>query len=115
MQMAGSPLVVGIGALCFGIVVGYVVYRSLARSGPTSSVSDIAAVTGAIGGGIVTTVFDPTESDTFGYYSVGLLIGMVLYPIVVAIFGEKVSARTGGSVVLASDPTPEKIQSTVTT
>jgi hypothetical protein len=30
-----------------------------------------AAVVGAIGGGVGTTVFDPTKSDAFGYYSVG--------------------------------------------
>ena len=37
--MGNSSLVVRAGAGCFGIVVGYAVYRSLARSGPTSSVS----------------------------------------------------------------------------
>ncbi len=104
--MGNSSIVISVGAVCFGVVVGYVVYRSLARSGPTSSVSDIAAVIGAVGGGVVTTVFDPTKSDAFGYYSVGLLIGMVLYPIVVAAFGKKVAARTEGTVLLGGDPTP---------
>ncbi|MFD3431300.1 hypothetical protein [Nocardia fluminea] len=107
--MGDSSTVISIGAACFGIVVGYVVYRSLARSGPTSSVSDIAAVIGAIGGGVVTTVFDPTESDAFGYYSIGLLAGMVLYPIVATIFGKKVERLTGGEVLLGGDPRPERV------
>jgi hypothetical protein len=105
--MEYSSVVMSIGAACFGVVVGYVVYRSLARSGPTSSVSDIAAVIGAIGGGVVTTVFDPTGSDAFGYYSIGLLVGMVLYPLITAKFGKKVAELTSGTVLLGTDPSPE--------
>jgi hypothetical protein len=102
-----SGTVISIGAICFGVVVGYVTYRSLARSGPTSSVSDIAAVVGAVGGGLVTTVFDPANSDTFGWYSIGLLAGMATYLIVVLTLGNIVREKTGGSVLLGSDPKPE--------
>lgn len=102
-----STTVVSVGAFCFGIVVGYVVYRSLARSGPTSSVSDIAAVIGAIGGGVVTTLFDPAESDSFGWYSIGLVAGMAAYLIVVLTLGRKASDSSNGSVLLGSDPEPQ--------
>jgi hypothetical protein len=74
-----SPIVVSVGAVCFGLVVGYLTYRTLARSGPTASVSDLAAVVAVIGGGTVTTLFRPARSDAFGWYSIGLLIGLAVY------------------------------------
>lgn len=67
-----------IGALCFGVVIGYITYRTLART-ETSSVSDIAAVVAAVGGGVVTTLFDPSEGDLFAWYSIGLLLGMAVF------------------------------------
>jgi hypothetical protein len=42
-------------------------------------VSDIAAVVAAVGGGAVTTLFDRNGTDSFGWYSMGLLVGMALY------------------------------------
>ena len=74
-----SPMVVSAGAVCFGLVVGYLTYRTLARSGPTASVSDLAAVIAVIGGGTVTTLYDPAKSDTFGWYAIGLLAGLAIY------------------------------------
>ncbi|MEV4639951.1 hypothetical protein AB0J80_21645 [Actinoplanes sp. NPDC049548] len=103
-----SQTVISVGAFCFGIVVGYVTYRSLARSGPTSSVSDIAAVVGVVGGGVVTTLFDPAESDSFGWYAIGLVAGLALYLLVVLTLGKRVSEASGGAVLLGSDPEPEK-------
>ena len=72
-----SPTVISVGAVCFGIVIGYITYRTLARS-EKASVSDIAAVVAAVGGGTVTTLFDRNGSDSFGWYSMGLLVGMAL-------------------------------------
>jgi hypothetical protein len=71
-------MVVSIGAVCFGIVVGYVTYRTLVRS-DTTSISDLAAVIAAIGGGVVTQLFGDDGTDTFGWYSIGLLAGMALF------------------------------------
>ncbi|SNY53185.1 hypothetical protein [Paractinoplanes atraurantiacus] len=107
--MGTSQTVISVGAVCFGMVVGFVTYRSLARSGPTSSVSDIAAVVGVVGGGVVTSLFDPTQGDAFGWYAIGLVAGMALYPVVVLTLGKKVSQDSGGSVLLGSDsdPSPE--------
>jgi hypothetical protein len=76
--MTRSPTVIGLGALCFGLVVGYITYRTLARS-PSGGVSDLAAVIAAIGGGAVTTIFQPQTTDTFGWYSIGLLLGLAAY------------------------------------
>jgi hypothetical protein len=71
-------LVFNIGAVCFGIVIGYVTYRTLVRT-QISQVSDIGAVVAAVGGGAVTGLFDPAVGEGFGYYSIGLLAGLVLF------------------------------------
>ena len=72
-----------VGAFCFGIVVGWVTYRTL-RHTATVSIGDIAAVIGAIGGGVLT-LFKAGE-PAFGYYSIGLFVGFFLYLIVASIF-----------------------------
>lgn len=76
--MASSPLVTSIGAACFGVVTGYITYRTLARTA-APHVSDIAAVVAAVGGGAVTAIFPAKDADTFGWYSIGLVGGMALY------------------------------------
>ncbi|MDI9978806.1 hypothetical protein [Rhodococcus sp. IEGM 1307] len=76
--METSATVISIGAICFGLVVGFVTYRTLVfKEG--ASVSDIAAVVAALGGGVVTVWFDRAEGDSFAWYSIGLLAGMVVY------------------------------------
>jgi hypothetical protein len=63
------------GAVLFGVVVGWVTYRTLRREDKTA-VSDISSVIGAVGGGAVTGLF---EEDVFGWYSIGLFVGFFLY------------------------------------
>jgi hypothetical protein len=45
--------VLGVGAVCFGIVVGWVTSRTLRRSTP-SGLTDIATVVGSVGGAAIT-------------------------------------------------------------
>jgi uncharacterized membrane protein YeaQ/YmgE (transglycosylase-associated protein family) len=66
-----------IGSLCFGIVLGWVTYRTLRRS-QTNGLSDIATVLGALGGATVTALFR-RDTGEFGAYCVGLLIGFFAY------------------------------------
>ncbi len=66
-----------VGALCFGLVVGWVTYRTLRRTGETVALSNIATVIGAVGGGAVTALFDTPM--LFAWYSIGLAIGFFLY------------------------------------
>jgi hypothetical protein len=75
--MSGSILG-SVGAVCFGIVVGYITYRTLVRKNK-SAISDIGGVITAIGGGTVTALLSSHNSDTFGWYAIGLLGGMVAY------------------------------------
>ena len=43
-----------LGALCFGIVIGWICYRTLRRNQAASGLSDIATVIGALGGAAIT-------------------------------------------------------------
>jgi hypothetical protein len=66
-----------IGALCFGIVMGWVTYRTLRRTQP-SGLTDIATVIGAVAGAAITAIWKPGTS-AFGAYCVGLLLGFFGY------------------------------------
>lgn len=66
-----------IGAVCFGLVIGWVTYRTLRRTGETVAVSNLATVIGAVGGAGVTARFGSKE--TFSYYCIGLAVGFFLY------------------------------------
>jgi uncharacterized membrane protein YeaQ/YmgE (transglycosylase-associated protein family) len=73
-------IVTEIGAVCFGLVVGWVTYRTLARRIDGVSLSDIATVIGAIGGAAVVAIFK--DKQQFGFYSIGLAVGFFGYLIV---------------------------------
>ncbi len=64
------------GAFCFGLVIGWVTYRTLRRA-ENASVSDIAAVVGAVGGAAILELFG--KGELFGYYGFGLAAGFFLY------------------------------------
>lgn len=65
------------GALAFGLVIGWVTYRTLRRREGTSALSDIASVIGAVGGGTVLTLFK--APGLFSAYAIGLAIGFFVY------------------------------------
>lgn len=65
------------GALAFGLVIGWVTYRTLRRTTETTTLADLAAVIAAVGGAAVTTLFD--NDQLFGAYSIGLTLGFFLY------------------------------------
>jgi uncharacterized membrane protein YeaQ/YmgE (transglycosylase-associated protein family) len=70
------------GALLFGIVVGWITHRILTRQ-ETSSIGDIAAVIGAVGGGTITVLYpaqvNNAQNPIFAFYSIGLFIGFFFY------------------------------------
>jgi hypothetical protein len=72
-----------IGAGCFGLVIGWIVYRTLRRGPTTSSLSDIATVIGAVGGGAVLAIFK--TADLFAAYSIGLAVGFFLYLVIASV------------------------------
>ena len=78
----------GIGAFCFGLVVGWITYRTLRRKEGAAALSDIATVIGAVGGGAVAAIVDGKEM--FGAYSIGLAVGFFLYFIVgLTVYGKE--------------------------
>lgn len=70
----------GWGALCFGLVIGWVTYRTLRRKNDATALSDISAVIAAVGGAAVTSLFK--IGPMFGAYCIGLVIGFFAYLIV---------------------------------
>jgi hypothetical protein len=70
-------IVPDIGAVIFGIVIGWVTYRTLRRDTVGPRLSDLATVVAAVGGAAVTALF-PTP-DLFGYYAIGLGAGFFGY------------------------------------
>ena len=66
-----------IGGFCFGLVVGWVTYRTL-RYAPHGGLSDLSTVIGAVGGAAITALF-PSASGAFGAYCIGLAIGFFSY------------------------------------
>lgn len=73
-----------IGAALFGLVIGWVTYRTLRRSTEAVAVSDIATVVGAVGGAAVTGLFG--NQNLFAWYSIGLAVGFFAYLIVAVTF-----------------------------
>ena len=78
-------------------MIGYVTYRTLVRTTEKAAITDLVAVLGAVGGGIVTSLFEP-GSALFAWYAIGLLVGMAGYfAIYLAMNGRKgVAAVMGG-------------------
>ena len=84
-----------IGAGCFGLVIGWVTYRTLRRREGVTALSDIAAVIAAVGGGAVTRLF--ASEDLFGAYSIGLAIGFFAYFIVsLIVYGKEAQKQWMG-------------------
>jgi hypothetical protein len=70
-------VIAGIGALFFGLVIGWISYRILRMTASTTAISDIAAIIAAVGGAAVITLF---RSDVmFGWYCIGLALGFFAY------------------------------------
>lgn len=69
-----------IGALLFGLVIGWITYRTLRRKEGTG-ISDLASVIAAVGGATITALFRP-GTKVFGFYCIGLAVGFFLYLII---------------------------------
>ncbi|GHN00339.1 hypothetical protein WSM22_18280 [Cytophagales bacterium WSM2-2] len=73
------------GAICFGLVIGWITYRTLRRK-DGAILSDIAGVIGAIGGAGITGLF---AKEVFSAYCIGLAIGFFMYLIISFIIAGK--------------------------
>jgi len=64
-----------VGAICFGVLVGWVTSRALYRRGDLYALSSIAGVTAAVGGAAATALLG---REMFAWYGVGLFDGFFL-------------------------------------
>jgi hypothetical protein len=71
--------VMALGAICFGFVVGYITYRTLARTTEKAVITDLTVVVSVLGGAAVTGLFNPDHGDLFGWYAIGLAIGLAAF------------------------------------
>ena len=69
--------IAGLGALVFGLTVGWMAYRILRLRVGASWLSDLIAILGVIGGAAVLALL---RSDVlFGWYAIGLVLGFFAY------------------------------------
>jgi hypothetical protein len=73
----GMIVVAYIGAVLFGLVIGWFSARLLARRAGSAHVSQIAAVIAVAGGGYVTVMSG--DRGLFGMYAIGLFAGFIGY------------------------------------
>jgi hypothetical protein len=90
------------GAFCFGIVIGWITYRTLRRNQAQSGLSDIATVIGAVGGAAITGIWKP-GTNSFGGYCIGLLIGFFAY-LIISFIIEGSKARETVPTWLGTEP-----------
>jgi hypothetical protein len=83
------------GAACFGVVVGWITYRTLRRREGVAALSDIASVIAAVGGAAVTALF--RREEMFALYSIGLAVGFFAYLMVsISVYGKQQAGRWMG-------------------
>ena len=92
-----------VGSVLFGIVIGWITYRTLIRRAGAVDLSDIATVIGAVGGGAVLAIFD--DDHLFGLYAIGLATGFFAY---LALF-YVLNGRRATSRVMGDDDQPMRL------
>ena len=69
--------IAGLGAVCFGLIVGWMAYRILRNRSGASWLSDLIALLGIIAGAVALAFF--RNEAIFGWYAIGLVIGFAAY------------------------------------
>jgi hypothetical protein len=82
-----------LGPFSFGLVTGWVCYRTLRRKTDGAALGDIASVVGAVGGAAVVALF---KNAAFDSYCIGLAVGFFAYFVSGIIIG-RMAPRTEGS------------------
>ena len=88
------------GAFWFGVVIGYVTYRTLKRKQDTG-LSDIAAVVAAVGSGAILPLF-PAGTQSFDSYATGLATGFFVY-LALSVVLAKAMGGSAVTVILGED------------
>jgi hypothetical protein len=97
----------GLGAILFGLAIGWITYRVLRSREGAAVLSDLITVLGILGGAAVIALF---KSDVlFGLYSLGLVIGFFAYfAVSLRLYGKQELQPWGlGRIAPTSTPTPD--------
>jgi uncharacterized membrane protein YeaQ/YmgE (transglycosylase-associated protein family) len=90
--------IAGLGVLLFGLILGWMAYRTLRLKAGTGVFADIVAVVGALIGAAIIALF---RSDVlFGLYSIGLALGFFAYVGIDLAFYGKLGGPPWRAVVL---------------
>jgi uncharacterized membrane protein YeaQ/YmgE (transglycosylase-associated protein family) len=73
--------IVKVGSICFGLIVGWITYRTIRNRERNPVFSDITAIVGALGGGTIASLASKGELY-FPWYCVGLAGGFFFYLII---------------------------------
>lgn len=84
VQMAMATTLQAVGAIGFGVLIGWYVYYINRYRAAGVELGDLATVVGTVGGAAILALF-PAGSDLFGAYGVGLFIGFFGYFLVLII------------------------------
>lgn len=91
------------GALAFGLVIGWIAYRTLRRSA-APRIADLVTVIAALGGGVVVnTQF--AEPDLFAMYGIGLAVGFFGYFVVGSLVDRSERKADAAAELASSTPT----------
>jgi len=74
----GATLFQKLGALAFGVVIGWYLYFVSRYRSDTVKLADVASVAGALGGTAVLALF-PAGTDLLGAYGIGVFVGFFGY------------------------------------
>lgn len=80
------------GPFCFGLVIGWITYRTLRRKVDDVALGDIAGVIGAVGGAAIVALF---KNAAFDAYSVGLAAGFFSYLVMGMIMDKREIEKSG--------------------
>lgn len=69
--------IAGLGAVFFGLTVGWIAYRILQQRSGASWMQDLIALLGIIAGAAALALFH--NDAIFGWYAIGLVIGFFAY------------------------------------
>jgi hypothetical protein len=80
--------ITGLGAVFFGLVIGWISYRTLRLTAGTNLLSAIAIIIATVGGAAVITLLK--DEVLFGWYAIGLAIGfLVSFALGLGLYGKQ--------------------------
>ncbi len=80
--------ITGIGTVFFGLVIGWISYRTLRLTAGTNLLSAIAIIIAIVGGAAIITLLK--DEVMFGWYAIGLVIGfLVSFALGLGLYGKQ--------------------------